>query len=103
MRYTLKIKNSTKQERIVYELLKELRIPFRHRWKIDRFEVDFLIGKHVIEINGHEQDGERNHILASLGYVPIHFHNDEIKQNRELIKIQLKDIYDTYKLSIRSI
>ncbi len=81
MRRILK-KNSTKQERIVYEVLKELKIQFKHRWLINGREVDFLIGKYVIEVDGHEQDGNKNHILAELGYIPIHLHNSEInKQN----------------------
>ena len=81
MRRILK-KHSTIQERIFYEVLKELKIPFKHRWLISGREVDFLIGKHVIEINGHEQDGEKNHFLAELGYIPIHLNNSEItKEN----------------------
>lgn len=94
MRYNVRKKNSTKPERIVYELLKELHIPFKHRWLIEEIEVDFLIGKYIIEINGHEQIGERNHKLAELGYVPVHFQNDEIINNREKIKSLLKEIYE---------
>lgn len=75
-------KHSTKQERIFYEVLKELKIPFKHRWIIQGREVDFFIGKYVIEIDGHEQDGEKNHFLSELGYIPIHLHNSEItKEN----------------------
>ena len=62
-------------------------------------EVDFLIGKYVIEINGHEQIGQRNHLLAELGYVPIHFQNEEIINNRNNIKNKLKEIYGFYKIS----
>ncbi len=99
MRYNISKRHSTKSERIIYELLKESQIPFKHRWLIGGREVDFLIGKYVIEINGHDQIGTRNHELAELGYVPIHFHNDEITNNRELIKNKLKEIYEFYKLS----
>ena len=82
MRYNILKKNSTYQERIVYEALKEMKITFRHRWMIDGVEVDFLIGKVCIEIDGHEQDGEKNSKLADLGYTPIHLHNSEItKEN----------------------
>lgn len=83
MRYNILKKNSTRAERIVYEALKSLHIPFKHRWIINRREVDFIIGKYVLEIDGHEQDGEKNHMLAELGYVPIHLHNSEI--NRQFI------------------
>ena len=89
MRRILK-KHSTIQERIFYEVLKELKIPFKHRWLISGREVDFLIGKHVIEINGHEQDGEKNHFLAELGYIPIHLNNSEITKEN-IIKL-LKNV-----------
>lgn len=82
-------KHSTKAERIFYEILKELKIPFKHRWVVDGLEVDFLIGKHVVEINGHDQDPKRNERFIKLGYVPIHIHNSEITNNRGKIKSKL--------------
>jgi very-short-patch-repair endonuclease len=85
MRKNILKKHSTKSERIVYEILKDLKIPFRHRWLISGKEVDFLIGNKVLEINGHEQDGMRNHLLANLGYIPIHINNTEVS-NRESVK-----------------
>jgi len=103
MRYNIRRKRSTGPERIVYEILKELHIPFRHRWRVGRFEIDFIIGRYAIDIDGHPQNGERNHSIAELGYVPIHILNSEITNSRENIKIQLKEIYDTYKFSLRSI
>ena len=86
MRKNILKKQSTKAERIVYEILKELHIEFKHRWIINGKEVDFLIGNIVLEINGHEQSGERNHFLANLGYVPIHINNKEVYENRDSIK-----------------
>ena len=77
MRLNLHKKNTTKSERKVYEVLKELRLPFRHRWYINGREVDFLIGTLVIEVDGHEQDVEKNNMLIELGYTPIHVHNSE--------------------------
>lgn len=72
-------RHSTKAERIFYEALKELKIPFKHRWIIHGREVDFLLWDSVvIEIDGHEQDGEKNRQLAELGYTPIHLHNHEV-------------------------
>ena len=82
MRRLLK-KHSTKTERIFYEVLKELKIPFKHRWIIAGREIDFVIDNYAIEINGHEQDTTKNEILASKGYIPIHLCNSEI--NRENI------------------
>lgn len=77
-------KHSTKTERIFAEVLKDLHIPFKHRWIIQGREVDFVLkDKICIEIDGHEQDINKNNLLAQLGYTPIHLHNSEI--NRENI------------------
>jgi len=78
-------RKSTKAERVFAEVLKEHHIPFRTKVRIGKYEVDFLIGNKVVEINGHEQDPDRNNYLMSLGYVPIHFSNSEITNNRKLI------------------
>ena len=78
-------RHSTKSERIVYEILKELHIKFKHRWLIKGREVDFIVGNIAIEIDGHEQDEEKNNMLIENGYVPVHFHNSEILNNRPLI------------------
>lgn len=60
---------------MVYEVLKQLHIPFYHRWIIHGKEVDFLIGNIIIELDGHDQDAMRNNFLASKGYIPIHLNN----------------------------
>lgn len=44
-------------------------------------EVDFLIGKTVIEIDGHDQDVQKNRMLIDQGFSPIHFFNHEITSN----------------------
>jgi len=78
MRRNVLSRNSTKAERIFYELLKGLKIPFRHRWLIKGREVDFLIGKHAIEIDSHEQDVRKNEMLVSEGYIPMHLRSEDI-------------------------
>ena len=87
MRYNLTKKHSTKAERRVYEVLKELKIPFKHRWIVKGLEVDFLLGKTILEINGHPQDGERNHKLADAGYIPVHLTNEEVKDTNKLTEL----------------
>lgn len=83
MRHNVLSKHSTKQERIFYEVLKEMRVPFKHRWIIEGREVDFLLwDRVVIEIDGHEQDGEKNHLLAGLGYLPIHIPNSDVTKDK---------------------
>lgn len=75
----IKKKHSTIYERRFYEVLKELHIPFKHRWLIAGREIDFVIfGNVCIEIDGHEQDGKKNAKLAKAGYIPIHLHNSEV-------------------------
>lgn len=83
MRRNLLPKHSTKQERIFHEVLKQLHVPFKHRWIVEGHEIDFVLWEKVcIEIDGHEQNGEKNHILANAGYVPIHLYNSEVtKEN----------------------
>jgi hypothetical protein len=70
--------HSTKSERRFAELLKKLHIPFETKVIIQGKEVDFLIGRNVIEIDGHIQDVEKNHMLYNAGYNPIHLNSWEI-------------------------
>lgn len=76
----LKLKkcNSTKYERRFAELLKANHIKFKTKVKINGREVDFLIRNKAIDINGHDQDTNKNEMLVMGGFVPIHFHNSEI-------------------------
>lgn len=100
MRYNLTKKNSTKTERIVYEVLKELKIPFKHRWIVSGKEVDFIIGSYAIEIDGHDQDPEKNLRLVEKGYIPIHIHNSNVSREN-IIKLINKLDYD-YIISRRN-
>jgi very-short-patch-repair endonuclease len=78
MRYSLlKLKkdNSTKGERRIGELLKKNRIKFKSKWKIGKYEVDFMVGKMIIEIDGsvHKRTNtQRDIYFTSQGYIPIH-------------------------------
>lgn len=72
---------STKAERRFSELLKKNHIRFKYRQMIQGREVDFLVGKYAIEIDGHDQEGKKNHILADVGYIPIHYNNSDITEN----------------------
>lgn len=91
MRHNIKKRHSTKYERIVYEVLKELKISFKHRWLIQGREVDYLISdKYCLEINGHEQDEVKNEILAKSGYIPLHLNNNEV--TRETVINLIKNI-----------
>lgn len=90
MRTNLTKKHYTKPERIVGRLLQENHIPFKTKVLIGEREVDILIDNIAIEIDGHEQDGLKNNMLVNLGYLPIHFHNKEVYNDREQILKSIK-------------
>lgn len=77
----LKKGKSTKAERRFLELLKRQRIPFKTKVRIEGREIDFLIGRIAIEIDGHTQDVFKNRMLVYQGYLPMHFYNWEINDN----------------------
>ncbi len=79
MRTQINKKNFTKSERIFARRLRENHIPFKTKIKINNREVDFLVGKYAIDIDGHEQDGNKNAMLANEDYIPIHISNQEVK------------------------
>jgi len=68
----------TKAERRFAERLKSLHIPFRTKVKINHREVDFIIGKYAIDIDGHEQDTSKNKMLVEAGYIPLHLSNNSV-------------------------
>jgi very-short-patch-repair endonuclease len=82
---------STKNERRFMELLKINHIPFKTKQKIGGREVDFLIGKYAIDIDGHGQDSEKNVYLHENGYIPIHYENMEISR---LTPEKLKNVFN---------
>jgi very-short-patch-repair endonuclease len=84
----LTIGHSTKAERKFAEVLKQLHIKFRTKVRIDGREVDFLIGKYAIDIDGHEQNTDKNEFLAKRNYIPVHYSNKEIYN--PLIKDKIK-------------
>ena len=77
----LRIGNSTSAERRFMEILKKNHIPFKAKVRIKNREIDFLIGKYAIDIDGHKQDGKKNELLAAEGLIPIHISNKEVKNN----------------------
>lgn len=94
-RQLLKLKKgrSTKAERRFAEILKTNRIPFRAKVIVNGREVDFLIGRYAIDIDGHDQDPSKNVHLVKAGYVPIHFSNQEIISfDAELLTNKLKQL-----------
>ncbi len=79
---------STKAERRFLELLKKQKIPFRTKVKIGGREIDFVVGKYAIDIDGrHSQAKGKNEMLIRAGYIPLHF------SNREIIKLKKLNLH----------
>ncbi len=77
-------RNSTKSERKIAEIFKRNRIKFLAKWKIQGKEVDFLIGRVILEIDGniHKHiDPNRENVLWKAGYIPIHISIKEIYED----------------------
>ena len=89
----LKKSNSTKAERRFMEILKKNHISFKAKVRIKNREVDFIIGRYTVDIDGHQQDGKKNEMLAAEGFIPIHFSNLEIlTYDIELLTKKLKKL-----------
>lgn len=69
---------STKAERRFAEILKSQHIPFRTKVLIKGREVDFIVGDYVIEIDGHDQDVEKNKLIIEAGLIPFHLNSWDI-------------------------
>ena len=67
------------------EILKQERIKFRTKVKIKGHEVDFLIGKNIIEIRNANQRPERNKILLEAGFNLFYLNNQDVKKTTEII------------------
>lgn len=83
--------SSTKSERQVSEMLKRNRIKFRFRAKVDKYEVDFLIGRVALEIDGKVHKSishQRDTYLTKKGYVPLHLKVEDIdRSEKEIINL----------------
>lgn len=85
MRPQILKKHSTKAERRVIEVLKELKVPFYHRFLLLGYELDFLIGNYIIEIDGKKKQSEKkNRELLEAGFNVIHLSNKQTKERSKL-------------------
>jgi very-short-patch-repair endonuclease len=78
MRINLDKKHFTKAERKFGRRLQEKHIQFKTKVKIKGREIDFLVGKYAIDIDGHSQDIKKNKMLFEAGYLPIHINNSQL-------------------------
>ena len=104
MRINLDKKHYTKAERILGRLLQENRIPFKTKQILNNREIDFLIEGLAVEVDGHTQVESKNEDLMSLDYLPLHFLNQDILNNRQrAIKIIINNLngYNKNKVTRR--
>ena len=86
-RMNISKKHSTKPERTLADMFIKAKIPFKFREIIEGREVDFVIGRVIVEVDGqiHRQkrakDVSKNEMLVRLGYIPLHFSAKEIRTN----------------------
>lgn len=93
MRVQIKKRSSTKAERIFSEILKKNHIPFRYRQIVGGREIDFVILNYAIEIDGHEQLSSKNDWLIKKGYIPVHYTNKVLLNDRSAVE---EDILNKY-------
>lgn len=96
MRVQISKSSSTKAERLFSEILKKHHIPFKYRQIIEGHEIDFIIGKYAIEIDGHEQSAIRNAWLVKKGYVPLHYNNRALLNNLPAVEQDIINKYDIH-------
>jgi very-short-patch-repair endonuclease len=85
----LRRNNSTKTERKIAEILKKNHIKFKAKWKVNGREVDFLIGRVIIEVDGdiHKNiNRDKEQSLLNSGYIPLHISTEQIYEGNELEK-----------------
>lgn len=71
----LRVKSGTKSERRISEIFKKHKVKFKYRQRIGKYEVDFVIGRVALDVDGSAHsniDQERDTFLFSRGYVPLH-------------------------------
>ena len=87
----LRKNNSTKSERQIGEILKKNKIKFKAKWRIGKYQVDFLIGRVVIEVDGsvHKNTNrEKDIYLFSKGFIPLHISVSSVKMiEKEIISL----------------
>ena len=90
----------TEAEKVLWVRLrnKGIGIKFRRQHTIERFIVDFVCidQKLIIEVDGDihrktvERDEIRDEFLTSLGFTVLHFWNDEVLNNIEIVLDRIK-------------
>ena len=98
-------KHSTKPERVLADWLIKNKIPFQFRVVIGGREVDFVIGRVILEVDGvhHDtpqsraRDQFKNELMARLGYIPLHFTAKEIRINAQLVFREIQKLIDANK------
>ena|SRR3990167_10914840 len=89
-------KHSSKPERILADLLVRNHIPFEFSKIIEGREVDFVLGRVIVEVDGvsHQRrrvsEKSKNEMLVRLGYIPLHFSAKEVRINAQQVLREIK-------------
>ena len=95
------VKHSSKPERKLADMLIRNKIPFKFREVIAGKEVDFVIGRVIVEVDGRihrrkvAKDISKNEMLVGLGYIPLHFSAKEINQDIQKVFKELKGLLES--------
>jgi len=92
MRKLINKRSSTKAERRFHEILKKNHVPFKHRVIVAGREIDFIVGKYAVEIDGHDQDNAKNKMLVEHGYTPWHITNKVLQETPQEVEDILKKL-----------
>lgn len=97
----------TKPEEAMSFILTDLKLKYRFQVSIDKYVVDFLVGKKlVVECDGDywhslpaskKNDKKKDCILKKLGYIVLRFSESQLKKNREfVVKVLCKSLDRLY-------
>ena len=93
-------KHSTRPERQLADVLIRNKIPFEFRKIIGGREVDFVLGRVIVEVDGVHHlrrianEKKKNDLLARLGYIPLHFTAKEVKTNAQQVFREIKRLLE---------
>ena len=94
-------KQSSKTERVLADLFIRSKISFKFREVIGGREVDFQIGRVIVEVDGvhhipqrRVSEQKKNAGLVRLGYIPLHFSAREIRNNAQSVFAEIRKLID---------
>ena len=95
-------KHSSKPERILADQFIRNAVPFEFRKIISNREVDFVLGRVIVEVDGLQhntpraraRDRQKNEMLVQLGYIPLHVSTKEVRSNPQGVFREIKKLVE---------